>query len=143
MYRFAHIWIQVHRINEVHLRVFFCQVFDSSTHMDESVTEVFTTMSRNQHQLLTTIQTAHVISGFCQYPYQFTIQRLVALNFIHYPIKRINYRIPGHDDIPIVNTFPYQIATTQWSRREMVGRQSSGQKSIHLLRPWAIDVMCT
>ena len=59
--RLAHIRIQVHRIDKIHLRILPGQVLDSGTHMDESITEVLPAMTRDQHQSLASGQTVHVI----------------------------------------------------------------------------------
>ena len=54
MNRLAHVRVKVHRIYEVNIRILHCQILDCCTHVDESVSEVLSSMTCNQNEFLST-----------------------------------------------------------------------------------------
>ena len=69
-------------------------------------------MPRDQYQLLAIVQAVYIITRFAQYIFQFIIQFLVVLYFIHYPIERINHCVASYNYITVINAFFNQIITT-------------------------------
>ena len=52
MDRFADIGVQVHRIDKVHIWIFCRQILNGCAHADESVSEIFTSVSGYQNEFL-------------------------------------------------------------------------------------------
>ena len=111
--------------------------------MDKTFTKIFTTMPRNQHQLLPLFQTGHIITCLLQQTFQFSIQLKIFLYMIHYPIQSINHRISGNYNLLLFYTFSQQILLAQRCRREVIGCDTAGNLPIHFLRPRTINIVST
>lgn len=57
-------------------------------------------------------------------------------------MERIGHRVAGDEDLPMGLLLP-QVALAEWRGREVVGGDPPGNLPIHLLRPWAVDVVGT
>ena len=142
MNRFTHIRIEVHRIDKIHLGIFVLQVADGRHHVDEPFSEVLPSMPSNQDQLATIIQTSYIIARISQHLHLFGSQRAVALQLLNHPMQRINHRIACDKNLAM-HLLLQQILLRKRRRREIIGRDATRYLSVHLLRPRAIDVMCT
>lgn len=46
---FAYVGVQVHRVDKIYIRILLCQVFDGCAHTDESIAEVFASVTGDEN----------------------------------------------------------------------------------------------
>ena len=136
----AHIGIEVHGIDEVHIGVFFAEVLHSRHHADEAFAEVLSSMAGNQDEFLSVVETSDVVAGLFQDGDLGIGKGLVALELFDHHVERVDDGVAGDED-PAMGLLLLQVLLTQGRRREVVGGDAPRDLPIHLLRPRAIDVV--
>ena len=142
MDRLSYIRIQMHWVNEIYFRILVLQILDGSHHVDEALTEVLTAMTGNQHQLSAVSQTVNIIASLLEDTLLLLRQRLIVLQLIHHHVQGINHGITCNIDLSL-RLFFLEIAFRKRSWREVVAGNTASNLSVHLLRPWRVDVVGT
>ena len=140
--RLAHIGIQVHRINKIHIRILLRKILHRRHHADETFAEILPAMAGDQHQLLATRQARHIIAGICQHLVLLLRQGGIIPKLLHHHVERINHRIARHEDLP-VRLLLLEILLRKRRGRKIVGRNPPRNLPVHLLRPGTINIMRT
>ncbi len=136
----AHIGVQVHGINKVHIGVLLTQVFHCSDHTDEAFAEVLAAVAGDEDEFLATVEARDIVAGGFQDVDLFIGQGLVALEFIDNHVEGVDNSVAGHKD-PAVGLLLLQVVLAQRRGGEVVGGDAAGDLAVHLLRPGAVDVM--
>ena len=90
-----------------------------------------------------TCQTIHIVSGRFKLISKLKIQRFILPDLVHDPMEGINHSISSNRNRLICNPFCKEILTAERCRSKIVCRDASCNLAIHLLRPWAIDIVRT
>ena len=138
--RLAHVWIEVHRINEIHIGILLAQVLHGSHHADETFSEVLTAMAGDEDKFLAAVKAGDVVAGGFEHIDLLIGKSFVALEFIDHHVKRVDDRVAGDEDLSM-GLFLLEVLLAEGRRGEIVGGDATGNLSVHLLRPRAIDVV--
>ena len=130
----------MHRIDEVHVRVFLAQVLHRGHHGDETFSKILPAVAGNQHEFLAVVKTSDIVTGILQDIDLLIGKGFVALEFIHYHVKGIDDGIAGDEDLAM-GLFLQEVLLTERGRRKVVGGNASGNLTIHLLRPRTVNVV--
>ena len=136
----AHIGIEMHRIDKVHIRVFLTEVLHGRDHADEAVAEVLAAVAGDQDEFLSAVETGDIVAGILQDGDLGIGKSLIALEFVHHHVQGVDDGVAGDEDLPM-GLLLFQVLLAQGRRREVIGRDSPRDLPIHLLRPRAVDVV--
>ena len=142
MDRLSYIRIQMHWVNKIHIRILVLQILDGSHHVDEAFTEVLTAMTGNQHQFSAVSQTVYIITSLLEDTLLLLRQRLIVLQLIYHHVQGINHGISSYVNFTLRFLF-LEIAFRKRSWRKVVVGNTASNLSVHLLRPWRVDVVGT
>ena len=85
----------MHRVDKINLWIVLREVLHGCNHTDEAVTEVFSSMASNQYQLLTTIETSHIIACCSKDFILLLCKSFVYLKLIDHHVKCIDDGVAG------------------------------------------------
>lgn len=138
----THIWVEVHWIYKVYLWILLTEVLHGGDHADEAVAEILTSMAGDEDEFLTAIKAGDVITGIKQYLVLLLSKNGIGVEFVNDHVEGIDHGIAGDIDIA-VDFLLLQILLGEWGRREVIGGNASGDLTIHLLGPRAVDIVRT
>ena len=136
----AHIGIEVHWIDEVHVRVFLAEVLHRGNHRDKSVAEVLAAVAGDKDKFLAAVKAGNIVASGLKHNDLLIGKGLVALEFINYHVQRINDRVAGDEDLAM-SLFLLEVLFAEGRRSEIVGGDATSDLPVHLLRPGAVDVV--
>ena len=136
----AHIGVEVHGIDEVHVGIFLAEVFHSGNHTDETFAEVFSSMAGDENEFLASIQTGDIVAGVFQNLNLQVGKGFVGLEFIDHHVQCVDDCVTCDEDLP-VGLFLLEVLLAQGCGGEVVRGDASGNLAVHLLRPGAVNVV--
>ena len=136
----AHVGIEVHRIDKVHIGILLAEILHRSDHADESFSEVLTTVAGDEDEFLAVVKAGDIVASGLEHVDLLIGKSLVALELIDHHVKRIDDRVAGDEDLAM-GLFLQEVLFAEGRRCEIVGGNASGNLPVHLLGPRAIDVV--
>ena len=136
----AHVGVEVHRIDEVHVGVFLAEVFHRCDHRDEAFAEVLATVAGYQDEFASVVKTGDVVASGLENVDLLIGQSLVALELIDHHVEGINDGVAGDEDLAL-RLLVEEVLLAKGRGGEVVGGDAAGDLAVHLLGPGAVDVV--
>ena len=140
MDRLAHVWIEVHWVNEIDIGIFLGEVLHGGHHTDEAVTKVLTSMASDENELLAIGKSCYVIACFKKDFVLLFSKGGIALELIDNHVEGIDNGVAGDEDLA-EGVLCLEVGLREWSWREVVGGNATCYLTVHLLWPWAVEVV--
>ena len=136
----AHVGIEVHRIDEIHIRVLLAEVLHGRNHADKSFAKVLTAVASYEDELLAVVKAVDVVACGLEHIDLFIGKGFVALEFIDHHVQRIDDRVACDEDLAM-GLFLLEVLLTEGRRGEVVGGDAASDLAVHLFGPRAVDVV--
>ena len=136
----AHVGIEVHRIDEIHVGIFLAEVFHCRDHRDETFAEVLAAVAGDQHQLASVVKAGDVVACGLEDVDLLIGKGLVALELIDHHMEGVDDGVAGDED-PALRLLVEEVLLAEGRGGEVVGGNAAGDLAVHLLGPGAVDVV--
>ena len=136
----AHVGIEVHGVDEVYVGIFLREVFHCRHHTDETVAEVLATVAGDEHEFFAIPEAGYVVAGSGKHRLLLLGEGAVALELLHHPMQGVNHGVAGDENLSLRHLLT-EILRREGRGSKIVGGDAPGELAIHLLGPWAIDVV--
>ncbi|MNE36713.1 hypothetical protein D3C80_1305340 [compost metagenome] len=130
--RFAHVRVEVDRVDDVHIRELTRGLHQSLADALEAAPEVFAAVAGDQHHAALGVQEAELV-------FELAFQRGAFQLADHFQ-QRVDHGVAGGVDGRGVGTFTQQVVLRGGGWREVQGGQRAGQAAVAFFRPWRIQV---
>lgn len=138
--RSADVGVEVHRVDEVHVRECFGEVLHRSDHGDEAVAEVFAAMAGDEDEFAAIAEAGDVVARSAQDVVLHGCEGGVALELVDDQVKGVDDGVAGDDDFA-VGLLVEEVAPAEGSRAEVVVGNASCDLAVHFLGPGAEEVV--
>ena len=95
----AHIRVEVHGVDEVHIGIFLAEVLHSCDHADEAVAEVLSSVAGDQDEFFSVVKAGYVVTGVLEDMDLFIGKGLVALELFDNHVKGIDDGVARDEDL--------------------------------------------
>lgn len=136
-----HVGVEVHGVDEVHLRVAFGERLDGTAHREEAGAEVLAAMSGDEHEAASARQASDVVACLTEVILEVCAQACVGLYAPDHPVEGVDDRVSRDPDALVWHVLGHEVFAAQWCGGEVVGREACGELAVHLLGPGAEDVV--
>lgn len=95
----AHVWIEVHWIDEVNVWILLGDVLHGCHHADEAIAEVLASVAGDEYKLLAVFETSYIVACIEENLVLFGCKGGIALKLIDHHVEGIDDGIAGDIDV--------------------------------------------
>lgn len=132
--------VEVHRIDEIDIRIVRCEIFDCKTYVMKSLSEILAAVPCDKNEATSCSEARYVISGGAHIVRERCRKGGVAFYLVDNGVECVDYCVAGNTDSIVGGVFCEKIAARHVGGREMESSDTPCYASVHFFRPRGIDI---